>query len=90
MSKNKKIQFWITEEDYNLLYKEANINNESITELARRKLLHGNTDLTPRTYSTMCGIYNLLKMPHDLWNGEMERNYKEGMRYLYDVLKNSK
>ena len=90
MSKTKIIQFRITEDEYNILLKESNIYNISINELARRKVLHGNIGIDPRIYFTISGIYNMLEMPQEQWNKEMERNYKEGMSYLYDVLKNSK
>lgn len=87
MEKTMKIQFRVTEKEYTGLKRQADIFNIKISELARLRTLN-NSSLSPRVFCTIASLYNQFDIPADKWNKEMERNYKEGMKYLYDVLQN--
>ncbi len=89
MSKKEKIiPVRVSEEQYRSIAEFAGKENISVSEYVRRRVLC-KSPLSPRIVTTIAGLYNLLESPQDMWNDSMVENYKNGMRFLYDYIKDN-
>ena len=90
-TKSKIIQYRVTEDTYNKIKEQAEMQNKKVNKLAEERLMasvKSSKKLTPDIVYTIKGIYDIYtSVSADKWTDEMCEKIEKGVKYLYDVLR---